>query len=139
MIRFETISTLNVFKNCFSNFAANLLKKLPTPPRNYSFNSEIQHHRHWSDSFDLTNAVEIGIEINLRSTNVRKVTDKDELPRRFLKDGLQVSSKPISELFNHFIKSGRFTDSCKISKLKSFFKIVFKSISQITSQYCYYL
>ena len=40
--------------------------------------------------------MEIGIEINLRSTNVRKATDKDELPRRFLKDGLQVSSKPIS-------------------------------------------
>ena len=88
IIRFETISTLNVFKNCFSNLAANLLKKLPTPPSNYTFNSEIQHHRHLSDSFDLTNTVEIGTEINLRSTNIRKTTGKDELPRRFLENGL---------------------------------------------------
>ena len=66
--------------------------------------------------------METSIEIDLRSTNVRKATDKDELPRRFLKCGLQVSSKPTSELCNHFIKSGRFTDSCKISKLKSFSK-----------------
>ena len=83
--------------------------------------------------------MEIGIEINLRSTNVRKATGKDELPRPFLKDRLQVSSKPISELCNLSIRSRRFTNSCKIPKLKSFFKIVFKSMSQITNQYCYYL
>ena len=76
--------------------------------------------------------MEIGIEINLRSTNVRKATDKDELPRRFRKDGLQVSSKPISELCNHFIKSGRFTDSCKISKVKIFFQ---NSVQKYFSNY----
>ena len=132
IIRFETKSTLDVFINCFSNLAANLLKKIPTPPTsphspsNYTFNSEIQYHRHLSNSFDLINTTETDIEIYLSSTNVRKATVKDELSSRFLKDGLQVLSKPISELCNRSVKLGRFTDSCKISKLKPFFKKVFK-------------
>ena len=124
IIRFETKSTLHVFKNCFSSLAANLLKNLPTPPSNYTFIPEIQYQRHLSDSFDLTNTKEIDIEIHLSCTNVHKATGKDELSSRFLKDGLQVLSKPISELCNLSIKSGHFTDSCKISKLKPFFKKV---------------
>ena len=62
IIRFVTKSTLDVFKNCFSSLAANLLKKLPTPPSNYTFIPEIQYHRHLSDSFDLTNTKEIDIQ-----------------------------------------------------------------------------
>ena len=124
IIRFETKSTLDVFKNCFSSLAANLLKKLSTPPSKYTFIPEMQYHRYLSDSFDLTNTKEIDIEIHLSSTNVHKATRKDELSSRFLKDGLHVLSKPISELCNRFIKSGRFTDSCKILKLKPFFKKV---------------
>ena len=121
IIRFETKSTLDVFKNCFSSLAANLLKNLPTPPSNYTFIPEIQYHRHLSDSFDLTNTKEIDIEIHLSCTNVHKATGKDELSSRFLKDGLQVLSKPINELCNRSVKLGHFTDSCKISKLKPFF------------------
>ena len=84
IIRFETKSTLDVFINCFSNLAVNLLKKIPNlpptpPPSNYTFNSEMQYHRHLSNSFDLINTTEIDIEIYLSSTNVRKATVKDEL------------------------------------------------------------
>ena len=87
----------------------------------------MQYHRHLSNSFDLINTTEIDIEIYLSSTSVRKATVKDELSSRFLKDGWQVLSKPISELCNRSVKLGHFTDSCKISKLKPFFKKVFKS------------
>ena len=126
IIRFESKSTLD-----FSNLASNLLKKSqhhppPTPPprpppSSYTFNSEIQYHRHLSNSFDLINTMVIDIEINLSCTNARKATVKDELSSRFLKDGLQVLSKPINELCNRSVKLGHFTDSCKISKLKPFF------------------
>ena len=126
IIRFESKSTLD-----FSNLASNLLKKSqhnpphpPTPrppPSSYTFNSEIQYHRHLSNSFDLINTTVIDIEINLSCTNARKATVKDELSSRFLKDGLQVLSKPINELCNRSVKLGHFTDSCKISKLKPFF------------------
>ena len=40
----------------------------------------------------------------LRSTNVRKAAGIDELSGRFLKDGSQVLSKPISELCNLSVK-----------------------------------
>ena len=40
---FETKSTLDVFKNYYSTLAENLLKKLPTPPNRYIFNSKIQY------------------------------------------------------------------------------------------------
>ena len=43
---FGTKSTLDVFKNYYSTLADNLLKKLPTPPKRYTFNSVIQYYRH---------------------------------------------------------------------------------------------
>ena len=43
---FETKSTLDVFKNYYSTLANNLLKKLPTAPNKYTFNSTIQYYRY---------------------------------------------------------------------------------------------
>ena len=121
---FETKSTLDVFKNYYSTLVENLLKKLPTPPNRYTFNSIIQYYRHFiqTDAFHLTYTTEIDIEKILRSTNVRKAAGIDDLSGRFLKDGSRVLSKPISELCNLSIKLGSFPNSCKIEKLKSLFK-----------------
>ena len=60
----ETKSTLGVFKNYYSTLAYNLLKKIPTPPNRYTFNSVIQYYRHFiqTDAFHLTYAMEIDIE-----------------------------------------------------------------------------
>ena len=53
---FGTKSTLDVFKNYYSTLGDNFLKNLPTPPNRYTFNSEIQHYRYFSqtDAFHLT-------------------------------------------------------------------------------------
>ena len=120
---FETKSTLDIFKNYYSTLADNLLKKLPTPPNRYTFNSVIQYYRHFiqTDAFHLTYTTEIDIEI-LRSTNIHKAAGIDDLSGRFLKDGSQVLSKPISELCNLSVKLGSFPDSCKTAKLKPLFK-----------------
>ena len=82
------------------------MKKLPTPPNKYTFNSIIQYYRHFiqTDAFHLTYTTEIDIEKILRSTSVHKTADIDDLSGRFLKDGSRVLSKPISELFNLSIK-----------------------------------
>ena len=57
---FETKSTLDVFKNYYSTLAENLLKKIPTPPNTYTFNSVIQHkHFIQADTFYLTYTTEI--------------------------------------------------------------------------------
>ena len=99
------------------------MKKLPTPPKRYTFNSVIQYYRHFiqTDAFHLTYTTEIDIEKNLRSTNIRKAAGIDDLSGRFLKDGSRVLSKPISELCNLSIKLGSFPDSCKIAKSKPLF------------------
>ena len=70
----------------------------------------------------MTYTTEIDIEKILRSTNICKAAGKDDLSGRFLKDGSQVLSKPISELCNLSIKLGSFPNSCKIAKLKPLFK-----------------
>ena len=121
---FETKSTLDIFNNYYSTLADNLLKKLPTPPNKYTFNSVIQYYRHFTqtDAFLLTYTAEINIEKILRSTNFRKAAGIDDLSDRFLKDGSRVFSKPISELCNLSIKLGSFSESCKIAKLKPLFK-----------------
>ena len=67
----------------------------------------------------MTYTTEIDI---LRSTHVHKAAGKDDLLGRFLKDGSQVLSKPISELCNLSIKLVSFPDSCKIANLKPLFK-----------------
>ena len=86
---FETKSTLDVFKNYYSTLVENLLKKLPTPPNRYTFNSIIQYYRHFiqTDAFHLTYTTEIDIEKVLRSTNVRKAAGIDDISGRFLKYG----------------------------------------------------
>ena len=102
----------------------NLLKKLPTPPNRYAFNSIIQYYKHFiqSDAFHMTYTTEIDIEKILRSTNVRKAAGIDDLSGRFLKDGSWVLLKPLSELCNLSIKLGSFPDSCKITKFKPLLK-----------------
>ena len=60
---FETKSTLDVFKNYYSTLAKNYLKKLPTHPNRYTFNSIIQYYRHFvqTDAFHLTYTMDIDI------------------------------------------------------------------------------
>ena len=46
----------------------------------------------------------------------------DNLSGRFLKNGGEVLAKPITDLCNLSITSGKFPDSCKIAKLKPIYK-----------------
>ena len=89
-----------------------------------NFNSVIQYYRNFidSDSSHLTYTTEAYFERFLKSTNVCEAAGVDELLGCFLRDGLRVLSKPISELCNFSIKLGCFLDSCKTAKLKHLFK-----------------
>lgn len=55
-------------------------------------------------------------------TTACKAAGIDEFAGRFLRDFSWVLSKPISELSNISIKLGSFLNTCKIEKLKPFFK-----------------
>ena len=112
---FETKSSLDFFKNYYSTLADNLFIKVPTPPNKYTFNSIIQYYRHFipSDAFHLTYTTEIYI---IRSTKVRKVAGIAEFSGSFLKDGLRVLSKLISELCNLSIKLGIFPTPVRLQR-----------------------
>ena len=46
----------------------------------------------------------------------------ENLSVNFLKDGAKVLAKPITDLYNLSIISGKFPDSCKLAMLKSIYK-----------------
>ena len=57
----------------------------------------------------------------LKNFDETKASGIDDLSGIFLKDGEQLSTMPITQLFNLSISSGRFPDACKIAKFKQFF------------------
>ena len=57
----------------------------------------------------------------LKGLNPSKVAGTDNLSRKFLKDGVHVLARPISQLCNLSIKLNSFPRSCKIAKVKPLF------------------
>ena len=55
-------------------------------------------------------------------TKVSKTAGVDNLCGRFLKDGAKVLAKPITDLCNLPITSGKFPDSCKIAKFEPIYQ-----------------
>ena len=58
----------------------------------------------------------------LENAKLSKAADLDNLSGRFSKDGAKFLVKPITELCNLSITSGKFPDSCKIATLKPIYK-----------------
>ena len=58
----------------------------------------------------------------LKGLNPSKAAGTDNLSRKFLKDGVHVLARPISQLCNLSIKLNSFPRSCKIAKVKPLFK-----------------
>ena len=100
------------------------MKKLPKPPNKSTLNTVFQHYKGiiQTDSFNLNTASKNTILNILKSTNVSKAAGFDNLSGCFLKDGAEVLAKPITDLCNLSITSGKFPDSCKIAKLKPIYK-----------------
>ena len=118
-VQHDTNLVLSGFKDYYSNLAGNLLKKLPKPPNKFTLNTAFQHYKGiiQSDSFNLATVSENTILIILKNTKVSKAADLDNLSGRFLKDGEKILAKPITNIYNLSITSGKFADSCKLAKL----------------------
>ena len=125
-VQHGTNLVLGVFKDYYSNLAGNLLKKLPKPPNKFTLNSVFQHYKViiQSDSFNLATVSENTTLTILRNTKVSKAAGLDNLSGRFLRDGAKVLAKPITDICNLSITSGKFRDSCKLAKLKPYIKRV---------------
>ena len=115
---------LGGFKDYYSNLAGKRLKKLPKPSNKFTLNTVFQHYKGiiQTDSFNLATVSENTILNILKITNVSKVAGLDNLSGRFFKDVTEVLAKPITDLCNFSITSGKFPDSCKIAKLKPTYK-----------------
>ena len=100
------------------------MKKLPKPPNKFTLNTVFQHYKGiiQSDSFNLATVSESTILTISKNNKVSKTASLGNLSGRFLKDGGKVLAKPITELCNLSITSGKFPDSCKIAKLKPIYK-----------------
>ena len=58
----------------------------------------------------------------MKNVEVTKAVGIYQISGKYLKDGVRILSKPISELCNIFMTLGSFPDACKIVKVKSLFK-----------------
>ena len=58
----------------------------------------------------------------MEKIEISKAAGIDTLSGRFLKDGAEILSKPISEICNLSISHGIFPNACKVAKLKPIFK-----------------
>ena len=58
----------------------------------------------------------------MENIEISKVAGIGKLSGRFLKDGTEILSKPISDICNLSISHGIFPNDCKIVKLKPIFK-----------------
>ena len=123
-VQHDTNLVLSGFKDYYSDLAGNLLKKLPKPPNKISLNTVFQHYKGiiQSGSFNLATVSENTILTILKNTKVNKAAGLDNLSGRFLKDGAKVLAKPITDIYNLSIASGKFPDSCKSAKLKPIYK-----------------
>ena len=98
------------------------MKKLPKPKNKFTLNTVFQHYKAiiQSDSFNLATASK-NITI-LKNTKISKAAGLENLSGNFLKEGAKVLAKPITDLYNLSIISGKFPDSCKLAMLKSIYK-----------------
>ena len=124
MVQHDTNLVLGGFKDYYFNLAGNLLKKLPNLLNKFSLNTIFLHYKGiiQSNSFNLATVPENTILTILKNTKVSKAAGLDNLSDRFLKDGAKVLTKPITDLCNFSITSGKISDSCKLAKLKPIYK-----------------
>ena len=103
------------FQNFFSNLAQNLVSKLPPSPNVFteskvaSYYDDIKHKG-------------VNFENILKDLNPSKAAGIVNLSRKFLKDAADILAGPILQLCNLSTKLNSRPRSCKIGKVKTFFK-----------------
>ena len=114
------------FKNYFSNLSHNLVSKLPLSPNIFTESKIGSYYDNNAVSkdlnFQLSKTSPEKILIILTGLNSSKTAGIDNSSGKFLKDGVHVLARPISQLCNLSIKLSSFPRSCKITKVKPLFK-----------------
>ena len=123
-VQYDTNLVLGGLKDFYLNLSGNLLKKLPKLPNKFTLKIIFQDYKGiiQSNYFNLATVSENTILTILKNTNVSQEAGLDNVFGHFLKDGAKVLAKPIADLCNLSVTSGKFSDSYKIGKLKPIYK-----------------
>ena len=115
-----------MFKKLFSNLANDLVQKLPTGPNKFG-NKSVEDY--YNDMFNfypkkLTfQTIQTKcISDLLKNCDTNKAAGTDNLSGRFLKDGADILTIPVTQLCNLSIKFSHFPKDCKVAKLKPLYK-----------------
>ena len=104
--------------------AENLVSKLPNPSNKYGVLSVAQYYSNLglTKKFDLLPTEKDYVLKILRDIGTSKAAVIDRLPGRFLKGGVDVLAKPVTDICNPSIPLNKFPRVSKLAKVKPFFK-----------------
>ena len=125
VIQFEPTNIANTFKDIYSDFTGNLVRKLPVALNKFNNNSAKQYYMTVEKNchnFELCNATLESIKKILTSLDTSKGLGLDGISSKLLKDGPEFLALPQCNLVNLAIKESLVPDQCKIAKLKPIFK-----------------
>ena len=113
------------FNNFYSTLADKLVEKLPGAPNKFGDNESATYYQDTNiqeNNFVFKTVEQIEIAKILHKINNSKASGFDNIPGRFLKDGSDIISKHISDIFNLSVLLSKFPNQCKIAKLRPIFK-----------------
>ena len=113
-----------VFKDFFSNLVAFFSAKLPDSSNKYNLESVFLYYSNFDipEVFHIKSTSEEKVFKIMENIDISKAAGIDNLLGRFLKDGAEILSKPISKLCNLSISRRIFPNASKVSKFKPIFK-----------------
>ena len=125
---FDDKRNANIFKKKFGTLADGLLANLPPPSLKFGLHSVWQYYekilKYPNSKFKFNFVSEETVLKLLQDLDENKAAGLDNLSGKFLKDGATVLAKPISQVYNLFIKYSIFPSDCEIAILKPLFKKV---------------
>ena len=114
------------FKKLLSNLANDLVQKLPTAATKFGNKSVEDYHNHMFNLYPKKLTFKTiqtrYISDILKSCDANKAAGIDYLSDRFLKDGADLLTIPITQICNLCIILSHFPKDCKVAKLKPLYK-----------------
>ena len=127
-----------MFKKIFSNLANNLVQKLPAAAKNFG-NKSVEDY--YNDMFNL-NSKKLHFQTIqsryisdlLKNCDINRAAEIDDLSSRYLKNGADILTIPITQICNLSTKFSHFPKDIKVAKIKPLYKKTLKQITTILGQ-----
>ena len=124
-LTFDPYTISEMFKKLFSYLANDLVQKLTTAPNKF-VNKSVEDYYNMFNFYHKKLTFQTiqtkCISDLLKNCNTNKAAGIDNLSGRFLKDGTDILTIPITQLCNLSIKFSHFPKDCKVAKFKPLYK-----------------